>query len=433
MTGGAERLWEGIVRHLNLETPHRADLIAVDTPELTFGEVVTSYARFDELDLDAYDLVITGKYPAWMIRHRRHVVYMCHRLRGLYDTYAGPMTIDASRLSPPGRRLHGLLDSLGPGRPGARDRVLEAALKVVDDVPADAPDHLFPGPLARRVVQWLDDDALGPGRVSRWLAISETVAGRQGYFPAGVPVEVVVPPAGLEGMAPKATGSGFFTVSRLDVPKRVHLLIEAMRHVEDATATLRIAGTGPEWDSLEQLARGDQRVTLLGGISDEQLIQEYEACRAVPFVPIDEDLGLVTLEAHRAAKPVITCFDSGGVAELVEDEISGLVVAAGAELLSGRRWRGCMRTNASRPSSGTAAINERQPGRGRRCSSRSSVHPTTATDAWSRTPSPSRGAEHLSRRARPSRRPGPRSPSAHRAGSARGRRAAVLRYRDASR
>ena len=124
-----------------------------------------------------------------------------------------------------------------------------------------------------------------------------------------------------------AAGSGFFTVSRLDVPKRVHLLIEAMRHVEDTTATLRIAGTGPEWDSLEQLASGDPRVTLLGGISDGQLIQEYEACRAVPFVPIDEDLGLVTLEAHHAAKPVITCFDSGGVAELVEDEISGLVVA----------------------------------------------------------------------------------------------------------
>jgi glycosyltransferase involved in cell wall biosynthesis len=46
----------------------------------------------------------------------------------------------------------------------------------------------------------------------------------------------------------------------------------------------------------------------------------------VPFVPYDEDFGLVALEAQLAGKPVITCTDSGGVTEMVLDGVSGRVV-----------------------------------------------------------------------------------------------------------
>ena len=38
-----------------------------------------------------------------------------------------------------------------------------------------------------------------------------------------------------------------------------------------------------------------------------------------------EDYGLVTLEAFSSAKAVVTCTDSGGPAELVEDGVTGCV------------------------------------------------------------------------------------------------------------
>jgi glycosyltransferase involved in cell wall biosynthesis len=44
------------------------------------------------------------------------------------------------------------------------------------------------------------------------------------------------------------------------------------------------------------------------------------------FAPQDEDYGFVTVEAFAASRPVITCADSGGPAELVQHEESGLVL-----------------------------------------------------------------------------------------------------------
>jgi len=38
------------------------------------------------------------------------------------------------------------------------------------------------------------------------------------------------------------------------------------------------------------------------------------------FPPFEEDYGFVTAEAFASGKAVITCRDSGGPAELVEDE-----------------------------------------------------------------------------------------------------------------
>ena len=65
------------------------------------------------------------------------------------------------------------------------------------------------------------------------------------------------------------------------------------------------------------------------------MIDHLARCRAVVFPPFNEDYGFVTVEAFMCGKPVITCRDSGGPAELVRD---------GAERLSSpsrrpKRWR----------------------------------------------------------------------------------------------
>jgi glycosyltransferase involved in cell wall biosynthesis len=322
--GGAERLWEGVVREINARTPHTAELIAVASPEANLRDVIHSYARFDALDLSHFDLVISGKYPAWMIRHPRHVVYMAHPIRGLYDTYTGPTALHVAQLSPPARALAEAVHASMPGRPGAREPVLDAALRAVGELAVDHPDLAYPGPLARAVVRWLDHDALDPSNTIRHLAISRTVASRAGYFPDDNAVDVVVPPTALTGLH-EGPGRHIFTASRLDGPKRIELLIDAMAYI-DAEVELRIAGTGPLLDALRQRAATDHRITFLGFVGDDHLAEEYANSIAVPFVPMDEDLGLITLEAQLCGKPVVTCTDSGGPTELVDDEVDGFVV-----------------------------------------------------------------------------------------------------------
>jgi glycosyltransferase involved in cell wall biosynthesis len=77
-------------------------------------------------------------------------------------------------------------------------------------------------------------------------------------------------------------------------------------------------------------------VRLLGPIDDAALVERYARCRAVYFGPVNEDYGFVTLEAFRSGKAVITCRDSGGPVELVEDGRSGFVIEPTAEALAAR-------------------------------------------------------------------------------------------------
>ena len=95
--GGAEQLWSGLASAIERLRGHRAELIWVDSPERSVGEVIRSYDHFNRLTLDDYDVVITGKYPAWMIRHPRHVVYMCHPFAG--STMVIPVTRRSIRAS----------------------------------------------------------------------------------------------------------------------------------------------------------------------------------------------------------------------------------------------------------------------------------------------------------------------------------------------
>ena len=61
VVGGAERLWRGLLDHLNRQTQHVADIIKLPGGERNFIEVVDSYRRFSELDLRDYELVISSK------------------------------------------------------------------------------------------------------------------------------------------------------------------------------------------------------------------------------------------------------------------------------------------------------------------------------------------------------------------------------------
>ena len=85
--GGAEKLWWGMQNFINTTTNHHCELIKISVKEDTFWNLIDSYYKFFNLDVSHFDLVITTKYPAWMVTHKNHIVYLQHHLRGLFDTY----------------------------------------------------------------------------------------------------------------------------------------------------------------------------------------------------------------------------------------------------------------------------------------------------------------------------------------------------------
>lgn len=322
--GGAENLWWALLNYINQQTPHQADLIKLPSPERNFWELVESYRNFCRIDLSHFDLVISGKYPAWMVYHPNHVCYMLHRLRGLYDTYhftGQPMhyvTQHSAILA---------LQSFMVRNRGARKALPEffemlEHLREANRVPPNA--FAFPGPLAREVVFFLDGIGLASNAMKKFSAISRTVANRKEYFPEGAAVEVIYPPSNLKSFR-CSSGSYLFSASRLDGPKRVSLLVEAMKYVK-GDMELKIAGTGPDAERLREMASGDKRIDFVGFVNDTEIIDLYANALAVLYAPYDEDYGLITIEAMMSGKPVITTMDSGGPNEFVRNGETGFSV-----------------------------------------------------------------------------------------------------------
>ena len=310
--GGAERHWDSLVAGLH-RAGHHAELVTIDSPEETFAQVLGSYRAFLELDVSAFDVVISGKYPSWMVRHRCHIRHLNHPLRGLYERY--PPTFPQ-----PAPSLQTTVDEvLGASGPAG---LIDWALACEDDTGPQP----FPGPMARAVVQALDKDAAQ--HVAVQATVSDHVARRPGYIPEGATVAVVPPLTDLSTSALAQripTGQHFLVFGRLTPIKRTDLAIRAFARAGVPGIELWIAGTGPEEERLRQLAAETPGVTMLGHCTDDELAKHLARSIAVVALPEDEDFGLVAAEAMAAERPVITTTDSGGVAEQVEHEVTGLV------------------------------------------------------------------------------------------------------------
>ena len=355
--GGAEHFWLGLQRYINECTSHSCELVKIPTREGHLLDLVQAYRLHAGVDLAGYDRVVTSKYPAWMVRHPNHAVYMLHTLRGLYDTYHFSREPEAVQwpddLAWARQEIH-LLGHADPGNNVAAMRLLDMLEAALEDGRIPAEFARFPGPFARHLVHALDRFAMQPARIASYTALSKTVARRANYFPAATQVQVAYPPPRLEGFH-CASDDHLFTVSRLDGPKRIGLLIEAMRHVS-SDIPLLIGGTGPDEQRLRELAQDDPRIRFLGPLTDSQLLDAYAHALAVPFVPYDEDYGLITIEAMRSGKPVLTVRDAGGVTEFVEHGVTGLCVEPDPVALAGAIDELC----ANRPRTRTMGVQARR-------------------------------------------------------------------------
>ncbi len=266
---------------------HEADLI--QTPQNRFGRQAAAYLAnwLTDVGVTGDDRpihqVISLRFPSYAIRHPNHVCWLNHTMREYYDQWD---------------RFSALLS--WKGRVKERTR--------------------------RRLVRCADRYCLR--RVRRLYAQSRTIAARLEKW-SRLRSEVLYPPAPPRPYRCDGYGDYVFAVSRLTVLKRIDLLIEALAEPEAHGIRCLIAGDGEERRSLEHLIderRLRDRVQLLGRIDEPRLVQHFAQCRAVCFPPFDEDYGFVTIEAFSASKPVVTCRDSGGAAELVTDGQTGMVV-----------------------------------------------------------------------------------------------------------
>jgi len=266
---------------------HLAEVLV--TPQNRFGRQASAYLSTWMTDVrqtaDGFpvDQVISLRFPSYAVRHPQHVCWLNHRMREYYDLWD--------------RFTRGL---------GRRGRLKEG--------------------VRRRVFHTVDHWLL-TRNVTRLLAQSRTIQARLRRF-GGIPSEVLYPPPPERPYRTDDYGDYVFAVSRLHPLKRMGLLVEAAALMKERGVRIKIAGEGEEAarlaERIEELGlRG--RVELLGAISDAELVDHYARCRAVYFAPWNEDYGFVTLEAFRSGKAVITTPDSGGPAELVEQEVSGLV------------------------------------------------------------------------------------------------------------
>jgi glycosyltransferase involved in cell wall biosynthesis len=170
----------------------------------------------------------------------------------------------------------------------------------------------------------------------RVFANSRNVADRLLRYNGLVAEPLYHPPPAADRYWSAPASPFIFFPSRIESNKRQSLLVEASRHLRTPVGIV-ISGTGGQYGALrEQVARDEVggRVRLLGEISRDEVAAFYANCLAVFYGPQDEDYGYVTLEAMLSSKPVITCTDSGGPLEFVEDHVTGRVVPPDAKALA---------------------------------------------------------------------------------------------------
>lgn len=284
--GGTEILVQSLYQALR-ERDFHVDVVSIpfrDYPneEILKGHLVWRLLDLTESDGQKVDMVIATKFPSYLVQHPYKVTWLVHQFRQAYDFLGTELSPFAATLA---------------------DKALVQA------------------------IQRLDTTALAESR--RLFTISGNVAKRLKRY-NGLEATPLYPPPPHNGLYRNdGYGDYLLSIGRLNLLKRIDLLIEAMA-LTQSNARCLIVGEGPEEAKLKHLVRernlGD-RVEFLGFVDQQRLLDLYAGCFGFFFAPYDEDYGLVTLEAFSSRKPVISASDSGGVLEFVEDGHTGCVAS----------------------------------------------------------------------------------------------------------
>ena len=166
-------------------------------------------------------------------------------------------------------------------------------------------------------------------RADQIIVNSRTVAKRvQKYWRQ--PSTVVYPPVNFIDAADKKSkltpidGRDYYLfVNRLNFAKHPELAVQA---AIDLDLPLKIVGEGPLTPSLAEMildADASDRIFLLGSVPDNRLRTLYAGAKALLYPVVDEDFGIVPVEAMAYGTPVIA-HRSGGPQETIIDGRTGV-------------------------------------------------------------------------------------------------------------
>ncbi len=123
-------------------------------------------------------------------------------------------------------------------------------------------------------------------------------------------------------------------VGRLVAEKGIDVVLDAMPKLLELAPNVKvvIVGSGPALDSSRTRAAQEswaEHIIFTGFVSDEVRNRLYQVADAAMFPSLYEPFGIVALEAMAAGVPVVVS-NSGGLAEVVDREETGVVVEAGS-------------------------------------------------------------------------------------------------------
>ncbi len=132
---------------------------------------------------------------------------------------------------------------------------------------------------------------------------------------------------------PESVGDHALYIGRLAPEKGLERLLHWWRPI---AYPLHIVGSGePDYVAyLKQQA--SEHVRFCAPVSGEEVAAAYQRCRFVVYLPFEEELGIVPLEAMGAAKPVIVS-NEGGLRETVLAGKTGFLVSAEREFQEAAR------------------------------------------------------------------------------------------------
>jgi glycosyltransferase involved in cell wall biosynthesis len=286
--GGAEIHAEELIRVLQ-EAGHEVEMVAVPLKGYPAQNLVDTMLACRLLDITeshgmSIDRVIGLKFPAYLIPHPRKVLWLLHQHREAYDLW--------------GHQYCGLCRS--PEGSAIRDMIINADNKTFAECSA-----IF---------------ANSPN-VSKRLKAFNNVESKPLYHP----------PKNSHLFHYQSQEDYIFFPSRLNPIKRQELVLQSLTKTTNPVKVIFAGKSGDEFYNQHLISLATElgvteRVTFLGGITEEEKIKLYANSLGVIYPPLDEDYGYVTLEGMLSSKPIITCTDSGGPLEFVNHEETGLIV-----------------------------------------------------------------------------------------------------------
>ncbi len=167
------------------------------------------------------------------------------------------------------------------------------------------------------------DALISPSRFLADLAATRVPSPRVHVLPNFLPVERLPTAAPVNQRDQAVLFAG-----RLEEVKGIRPLLEAFQRHDTGGLRLVVAGDGPLRDIVSASAAATDRIDFVGRLKAEQVQQRLASARAMVLPALwEENNPMIVLEARVAGTPVIAA-DTGGLPEMVDDRVDGLLCDA---------------------------------------------------------------------------------------------------------